>query len=70
MKKQTAVEWIHHQLTSTWFDSKTSEEILRIAMESEKLQIMQALNDGKEMAVNLVENKSLEIYYEETYGKK
>jgi hypothetical protein len=39
-------------------------------MESEKLQIMQALNDGKEMAVNLVENKSLEKYYEETYEKK
>jgi hypothetical protein len=68
--KQTAVEWIHEQLTSTWFDGKSSKEILEIAMESEKLQIMQALNDGKEMAVNLVENKSLEKYYEETYGKK
>jgi hypothetical protein len=70
MIKQTAVEWIHERLTSTWFDKQTSKEILRIAMESEKLQIMQALNDGKEMAVNLVENKSHEIYYEETYGKK
>ena len=44
--KQTAVEWIHEQLTSTWFDGKSSKEILEIAMESEKLQIMQDLNDG------------------------
>ena len=68
--KQSAVEWLHERLTSTWFDKQTSKEILRIAMESEKLQIMQALNDGKEMALNIVENKSLEKYYEENYGKK
>jgi hypothetical protein len=68
MKKQTAVEWIHHQLTSTWFDSKTSEEILRIAMESEKLQIKKAFIDGRFDQEKFDFNS--EEYYQETYGKK
>lgn len=34
----------------------------------EKEQIMQALNDGKAMAVGNRENISLEQYYNETYG--
>jgi hypothetical protein len=68
MKKQTAVEWIHHQLTSTWFDGKSSKEILEIAMESEKIQIEKAFIDGR-FDKKLFDFNS-EKYYEETYGKK
>jgi hypothetical protein len=68
MKKQTAVEWIHEQLTSTWFDGKSSKEILEIAMESEKIQIEKAFIDGR-FDKNLFDFNS-EKYYNETYGKK
>jgi hypothetical protein len=68
MKKLTAVEWIHEQLTSTWFDRKTSEEILKIAMESEKLEIKKAFIDGR-FDQELMDFNS-EEYYEEIYGKK
>ena len=46
MKKQTAVEWIHEQLTSTWFDGKSSKEILEIAKYKEKEQIADAHREG------------------------
>jgi hypothetical protein len=38
------------------------------AKEMEKEQILQSLNDGKAMVIGTIENKSLEHYYNETYG--
>ena len=37
-------------------------------MAIEKEQILQSLNDGKAMVIGTIENKSLEQYYNETYG--
>jgi hypothetical protein len=69
MKKQTAVEWIHEQLTSTWFDGKSSREILEIAKYKEREQIADAHREGAWFyAVKTYE--SGHNYYEETYGKK
>ena len=39
-------------------------------LEKEKEVIMQALNDGKAMAVGNKENQSLEYYYNETFNTK
>jgi hypothetical protein len=69
MKKQTAVEWLYEQLTSTWFDGKSSKEILEIAKYKERDQIAEAHREGAWFyAVKTYE--SGHNYYEETYGKK
>lgn len=74
--KQTAVEWLaeqiecfgnKHQLQMSW---ATLDELFDQAKEMEKEQILQSLNDGKAMALGNLENKSLEQYYEQTYGGK
>ena len=36
--KQTAVEWLFKQLTSTWYDVKSSQDLLEQAKEMEKKQ--------------------------------
>jgi hypothetical protein len=46
MKKQTAVEWLHEQLTSTWYDAKSSKEVLERAKELEEQQIKEATING------------------------
>jgi hypothetical protein len=71
--KQTAVEWLHEQLTSTWYDGKSSKEVLEIAKYKERDQIIQA--HGKQLkktqtAGNYEYWKTGEQYYNETYGKK
>ena len=34
--KQTAVEWLHNELTKTWYDVKSSKDLLEQAKEMEK----------------------------------
>jgi len=64
--KKTAVEWLKeqiecfgnkHELQMSW---ATLDELLEQAKEMEKEQIVNAFNNG--------ENKSAELYYNETYG--
>jgi hypothetical protein len=68
MKKQTAVEWLHEQLTSTWYDGKSSNLLLEVAKDMEKDQMLHCyenvfFNDsGSEL--------KFEEYYNETYGDK
>ena len=68
--KQTAVEWLHEQLTSTWYDGKSSKEILEIAKEMEKEQIINANRDGVDMVVNKENFITGEQYYNETFNTK
>jgi hypothetical protein len=75
--KQTAVEWLHEKLTSTWFDVKSSKEILEIAKEKEKEQIKQAyLDSSRQTCDSYGDNpphddpKFAELYYKQTYGDK
>ena len=66
--KQTAVEWLHEKLTSTWFDVKSSKEILEIAKEKEKRQIIDSYDSGVwDVGCR---NSDSEKYYNETYEKK
>jgi hypothetical protein len=48
MKKQTAVEWLYDQLTSTWFDKVSGTDVLKKAKEMEKEQ-------QKQMLINLLD---------------
>jgi hypothetical protein len=41
--KQTAVEWLYDQLTSTWFDKVSGTDVLKKAKEMEKEQQKQML---------------------------
>jgi len=43
-------------------------EFEKSLLEKEKEAIMQALNDGKGMALGTIENKSVEQYYDETFN--
>jgi hypothetical protein len=38
--KQTAVEWLYDQLTSTWFDKVSGTDVLKKAKEMEKEQML------------------------------
>ena len=40
MKKQTAVEWLFEQLTSTWYDTNSSQDIFKQAKKMEKKQMI------------------------------
>jgi membrane-bound inhibitor of C-type lysozyme len=44
--KQTAVEWLYDQLTSTWFDKVSGTDVLKKAKEMEKEQIKDAYKCG------------------------
>jgi hypothetical protein len=64
--KKTAVEWLKdqiecfgnkHELQMSW---ATLDELFEQAKQMEKEQIVNAFNNG--------ENKSAELYYNETYG--
>jgi hypothetical protein len=59
-KKQTAVEWLVEQIMARKLYTKEMLKEFEQALEMEKQQIMDAFNNG--------ENKSAEIYYEQTYG--
>jgi phosphoribosylaminoimidazole (AIR) synthetase len=58
--KQTAVDWLIEQLTRPTANYIPIFEIINKAKEMEKEQIINAFNNG--------ENKSAQLYYNETYG--
>ena len=79
--KKTAVEWLVEQLRQFAFDPNHHlglgdirltqgqiDELQEQAKQIEKYQIMQSYNDGKFAVITLSQNKSLEQYYNETYG--
>jgi hypothetical protein len=71
--KQTAVEWLYDQLTSTWFDKASGTDILKKAKEIEKEQIMRTAWHCHIEGVRQVSKTSQEYieyaeqYYNETY---
>ena len=75
--KNTALEklkkHIDDEVALGFLDKKYSERLKwyidNFFLKIEEEQIMQALNDGKAMAIHSEKNKSLEQYYKETYGK-
>ena len=61
--KQTAVEWLEEQM-KTWGDLPRwmRDDIVNKAKEMEKEQIIEAYNNG--------ENRSAELYYNETFKQE
>ena len=43
---QTAAEWLHEELTKTWYDIKSSQELLEQAKQMEKEQRIKDYNVG------------------------
>jgi hypothetical protein len=68
--KNTAVEWMYEQLCKNPKDNLLWPAILNVAKQQEKLQITKSLLDGKEMVLDLLEDITMEEYYQETYGNK
>jgi hypothetical protein len=69
--KQTAVEWLYEQLTSTWFDKTSGQHILEQAKELEKQQIIDAWENGYEHGACVYDGESIyhgSNYYNKTYG--
>ena len=58
MEKQTAVEWLFEQLTSTWYDTNSSQDIFKQAKEMEKKQMIDFADNVR---------KDAEKYYNEIY---
>jgi hypothetical protein len=46
MAQQTAVEWLHSELTKTWYDIKSSQKLLEQAKQMEKEQRIKDYNAG------------------------
>ena len=71
MAQQTAVEWLHDELTKTWYDKKSSEELLEQAKQMEKEQISKAWDDGNyQYFCSVRTNEDFDNgyeYYEEQY---
>jgi len=75
MAQQTALDFYIDKINE-WFEDacvhcelcKEDNEIYQQAKQMEKEQIMQSYNDGKSSVIHIEENKSLEQYYNETYG--
>jgi hypothetical protein len=71
--KQTAVEWLHEQLTSTWYDGKSSKGVLEIAKEMEKEQMCDTWVDSRTFDKGdnyFGKQKSFDEYYNVIYGDK
>ena len=58
MEQQTAVEWLFKQLTSTWYDTTSSQDIFKQAKEMEKKQMI-------DFADNVI--KDAEEFYNQIY---
>ena len=58
MKKQTAVEWLFDQLTSTWYDTNSCQDILKQAKAMEKKQMI----DFADNAIKRAEEFYNQIY--------
>jgi hypothetical protein len=65
-KKQTAVDWLIHELKSLGIYSLTLKEKCEQAKEMEKQQIMDACDYGIKLYIN--DPITSEDYYNETYG--
>jgi hypothetical protein len=61
--KQTATEWLYEQLTSTWFDKTSGQDILEQANAMHKDQIIDAWEEDP-----IFSTRNAEQYYKETYG--
>ena len=74
MAQQTAVEWLFEQLTSTWYDTNSSQDIFKQAKEMEKEQILQAWDDGNyQYFCSKITNEDFENgyeYYDEKYNNE
>ena len=72
MSKITAVEWLWHHFNVAV--TKPSEEMLEIALEKEKEQIIDAWSAGKKNPFIVQHSECCENngkqYYNETYGTK
>jgi hypothetical protein len=66
--KQTAVEWLYDQLTSTWFDKASGTDILKRAKEMEEGQIAVAYSTGTLDGVNKDFTNGY-TYYQKTYKR-
>ena len=68
MKKQTAVEWLFVQLTSTWYDTNSSQDIFKQAKAMEKEQLIKSHIDGFDhIVVDFKKQEYAEQYYNEIY---
>lgn len=65
---KTSVEWLYDQLTSTWYDKKSSKEIIEQAKTMEKEQIENAYKRGWDVG-NFGSDCWEEVYYNETFNK-
>jgi hypothetical protein len=70
--EQTAVEWLYIELIKTWYDIKSSQDLLEQAKAMEKKQIEVAFSDGQNIPINspTLPMYSREEYYNDTYGKE
>ena len=66
--KQTSLDWFLDELLQLGYIKRLPVTELQQAKAMYKQELMQALNDGKAMVLRSIENKSLEQYYNETYG--
>jgi|688.fasta_scaffold25776_3 hypothetical protein len=69
---QTAVEWLHDNLTKIWYDVKSSKELLERAKQIEKQQIIDAYSLGygigyDDAKFNTVKSNEAEQHYNETF---
>jgi hypothetical protein len=64
--KQTATEWLYEQLTSTWFDKTSGQNILEQAKEMEKEKQKYFFDCGRQYQLT-GENTFNEVY-NEIYG--
>lgn len=60
---KTAVEWLYEQLTSTWFDKTSGQDILKQAKEMEKEQKIQAQLD---VLYNALNSNNVKLSVEQT----
>jgi len=74
MSKQTSIEWLVDQLFKQgYFDGNKPLSITNLdhlqhqAKAIHRVEIMQAVNDGKRMGFGSIENLSLEQYYEKEF---
>jgi|LakMenE18May11ns_1017448.scaffolds.fasta_scaffold9398031_3 hypothetical protein len=67
-KKQTAVEWLYHQIVIKNSDVLKFRQYLEQAKEMEKEQVIEAFKHGELPPIFV--NYNAEQYYNETYGSK
>ena len=65
-KKQSSVEWLHEQLTLTWYDFNSSKDLLEKAKAMHKEEITNSYDDGYSDSDN--DNIINKEYYNETFN--